>query len=170
MRPADLRRDRAARWWRNAARGALAALALAGCGGDATGPGAPGPGADPEVTEFVQAMNVHRVTVGCAPLAWHAGVAGVAEAHSKDMVDRDFFSHTNPDGESPFDRLAAAGVTWSGGAGENIAYGTSDGTVVLGLWLDSPGHRANIENCGYTHHGVGLVSGHWTHLFVTNPN
>ena len=145
-------------------------LALAGCGSDATGPGSVAAGQDPEVVEFVAAMNAHRQTVGCAPLTWHEGVAAVAEAHSADMVERDYFSHTSPDGEDPFERLTAAGIGWSGGAGENIAYGTSDGTTVLGLWLDSPGHRANIENCSYTHHGVGLVSAHWTHVFITNPD
>jgi hypothetical protein len=48
-------------------------------------------------------------------------VAAVAQAHSEDMVDRDVFSHTNPDRASPFDRLTEAGIAYSG-AGENIAY------------------------------------------------
>ncbi len=85
-------------------------------------------------------VNDHRTGTGCGPLTWHAGAAAVALAHSTDMRDRDFFSHTNPDGESPFD-----------------------------MWINSPGHRANIENCSYTHHGVGLIDGIWTHLFLQNP-
>lgn len=170
MRPAHGRRASRENRWRTIGRGAFAAVVLAACGSDATGPGGPVIGTDPEVAEFTEAMNAHRETVGCAPLTWNAAVAAVAEAHSRDMMERGFFSHTNPDGEDPFDRLSAAGISWSGGAGENIAYGTSDGTTVLGLWLNSPGHRANIENCGYTHHGVGLVSGHWTHVFLTNPS
>jgi uncharacterized protein YkwD len=126
--------------------------------------------ASPEVVEFSSQMNDHRQSEGCEALTWHDGVAAVAQGHSQDMVDRGFFSHTNPDGDSPWDRLGDGGVTWSGGAGENIAAGTSDPATVLNLWLNSSGHRANIENCGFTHHGVGLVSGYWTHVFVTNPD
>jgi uncharacterized protein YkwD len=40
------------------------------------------------------------------------------------------------------------------------------GEAVRG-WLRSPGHRQNIETCGYTRHGVGLSAGRWTHVFYT---
>jgi uncharacterized protein YkwD len=146
-------------------------LLAASCGDGITDPGDSGPiAADPEVAAFVSQMNSHRQVAGCGALTWNDGVALVALAHSQDMVNRGFFSHTNPDGDSPWDRLAAGEVTWNGGAGENIAAGTSDATTVLNMWLNSPGHRANIENCEFTHHGVGLASGHWTHVFVTNPD
>ena len=118
-----------------------------------------------EVARFVELMNAHREAEGCPALEWHDGAANVAEAHSADMTARRFFDHMNPDGESPFDRLRAAGVSWRAAA-ENIAYGFSTGSGVLQTWLDSPGHRANIENCRYTHHGVGLVRETWTHVFL----
>lgn len=118
-----------------------------------------------EVETFATLVNQHRVSVGCEPLTWHTGVAQVAQAHSADMVERGFFAHTNPDGQSPFDRMRAAGIDF-GAAAENIAYGYPDAASVLQGWLDSPGHRANIENCGLEQHGVGLVGTHWTHLFA----
>lgn len=124
---------------------------------------------DPEVVEFVSSMNSHRESVECGALAWHEGTADVAQAHSQDMVDRDFFAHTNPDGVNPFQRLSNGGVEWNGSAGENIALTSGGAESALSLWLNSPGHRSNIENCGYTHHGVGLVDGLWTHLFIANP-
>lgn len=49
-------------------------------------------------------------------------IAKVAWAHSKDMIINDFFSHNNLHGESPFDRMKKAGITYSS-AGENIAIG-----------------------------------------------
>ena len=161
---------RLVRWCLGLLLGA-ALLALPGCGSD-DGPTAPGTQLPPppasvpaEVRDFVTLMNQHRVDQGLAPLAWDDRVAAVAQAHSADMVARSFFSHTNPDGASPFDRLAAAGITYSS-AGENIAYGYPTAESVLTAWLNSPGHRSNIENAGYTHHGVGLVGTHWTHLFI----
>jgi len=47
-------------------------------------------------------------------------IAKVARAHSEDMVLNNYFSHTNLQGESPFDRMKKAGISYSS-AGENIA-------------------------------------------------
>jgi uncharacterized protein YkwD len=123
------------------------------------------PELDADVGQFVQMMNTHRMSVGCSPLAWNESVAAVAQSHSQDMVARGFFDHTNPSGKSARDRLEDAGIPWSS-YGENIAAGYNSGAAVLNGWLDSPGHRSNIENCTHTEHGVGLVSGHWTHVFI----
>ncbi|HET9253034.1 MAG TPA: CAP domain-containing protein [Candidatus Eisenbacteria bacterium] len=128
----------------------------------------PSPGSGPtdaEVISFVDRMNEHRVSQGLSPLAWHSGVAAVATAHSQDMENRDFFSHTNPDGDGPGDRLDAAGITYRAW-GENIAWGYATGASVLSAWLASSGHRANIENGYFTHHGVGKVGTIWTHVFL----
>ena len=154
---------------------ALLAFALVlGCGtgptATPTAPGYPADGsspasADPEVVSFVQQMNAHRQSLGLEPLLWYPGVAAVATAHSQDMIDRGFFSHTNPDGESPWDRLQAAGISYSA-AGENIAYGYGTGSSVLSAWLGSPGHKANIEHAAFTHHGVGKAGTYWTHVFL----
>ena len=134
--------------------------------GTPTPPSEPGPGpTDPEVISFVDGMNAHRASIGIAPLIWRSDVAAVATAHSQDMEDRDFFSHTNPDGEDPGERLTEAGIdrrAW----GENIAWGYSTGASVLSAWLASSGHRANIENGYFTHHGVGKVGTIWTHVFI----
>jgi len=122
----------------------------------------------PLIQEFVTLVNAHRQSVGCEALAWHAPAAQVAQEHSEDMVARGYFDHTNPDGQSPFDRLHAAGIFFRL-AGENIAAGYQTAGAVLDGWLNSPGHRANIENCEFTHHGLGLAASHWTHVFLT-PN
>ena len=141
-----------------------------GCSDD--GPAGPGSSDVPagEVTTFVTQLNSHRESVGCEALAWHPATAEVGHIHSQDMQDRGFFSHTNPDGESPWDRLAEGGVTWNGPAGENIAMTSGGAESVLEMWLNSPGHRANIENCSFSHHGVGLSGSYWTHVFITNPD
>jgi len=120
---------------------------------------------DPEVASFVKLMNAHRVSIGLAPLVWDRRAAAVAKAHSQDMLDRDYFSHKSPNGRTTWDRLAARGVTYSR-AGENIAWGQRTGSAVLRSWLRSRGHRENIEQDSYTHHGVGKVGPYWTHVFI----
>jgi len=142
---------------------AMVLASLVACSGD-NGLG-PDSDADPELVLFVELMNDHRESVGCPRLAWNDEVAAVAEAHSVDMVERDFFAHTNPDGDSPFDRLRNAGIAYSSAA-ENIAWGYHTASAVLDGWLNSSGHKANIENCSLTEHGVGLYQSRWTHLFI----
>ncbi len=127
------------------------------------------PRPDPEVLVLVELVNRQRSEVGCRPLAWHEGIASVARAHSLDMQNREFYDHVNPDGESLEHRLIRAGIAYNGVAGENLVIGTVDGRIAFTLWMESPEHRANIENCAFTHHGVGLADGRWTHVFVQRP-
>jgi uncharacterized protein YkwD len=67
--------------------------------------------------------------------------------------------------------MESAGISYQS-AGENIAAGYSTGASVLSGWLGSSGHKANIENANYTHHGVGYVAegNYWTHVFARNPS
>jgi uncharacterized protein YkwD len=125
--------------------------------------------ADPEILVLVELVSRRRSDVGCEPLTWHEGIAAVAVAHSLDMQQRDFYDHVDPDGETLIHRLTRAGIAFNGVAGENLVIGTVDGTIAYTLWIDSAEHRANIENCAFTHHGVGLADGRWTHVFVQRP-
>jgi uncharacterized protein YkwD len=124
---------------------------------------------DPEILVLVELVDRRRSDVGCEPLTWHDGIAAVALAHSIDMQQRDFYDHVDPDGETLMHRLIRAGIAFNGVAGENLVIGTVDGTIAFSLWMDSQEHRANIENCAFTHHGVGLADGRWTHVFVQRP-
>jgi uncharacterized protein YkwD len=147
-----------------------AAVAIGACS-DRTGPPtAPllgGGGADdPRVAAFVELVNAHRQSLGIGALVWDSTAAAVALAHSRDMATRGYFSHTNPEGESPADRLRAAGIRFTV-ASENIAFGFLTADAVFVAWMNSPDHRANIEYAGFTHHGVGRYGTYWTHVFFT---
>lgn len=125
----------------------------------------PPPHLQAEVRELIRLVNYHRAAIDCKPLVWDDAVGRVAQGHSEDMVRRSFFSHINPDGESPFQRLSDAHISYRRAA-ENIAAGQQTARGVLAGWLSSSGHRENIEECRYTHHGVGLDQAHWTHVFI----
>ncbi|KQS73474.1 CAP domain-containing protein [Modestobacter sp. Leaf380] len=129
---------------------------------------APAPAGDPGLEGAVlDLVNSERAAAGCGPVVADTGLAAVARAHSADMRDRGYFSHTTPDGLSPWDRAAAAGV--SGASGENIAKGYGDAASVMAGWMASQGHRDNILDCGNTRLGTGVVQGPggpwWTQLF-----
>jgi uncharacterized protein YkwD len=117
--------------------------------------------------QILALVNQQRAAAGCGAVAPDDGLASVARAFSAEMRDRGFFSHTDPDGLSPFDRGDRAGVTV---LGENIAYGQPDPASVMTAWMNSPGHRANILDCSYTKLGVGVAYGPggpwWTQDFA----
>lgn len=119
----------------------------------------------------LELVNEERAKRSLSPLSWSDELAEVARAHSEDMLKRNFFSHTNPDGKSPFDRMRAYGISYRS-AGENIAAGQKTPEAVVEAWMNSEGHRANILNSSYTKLGVGYVSGngaygtYWTQNFA----
>ncbi|MFC9913485.1 CAP domain-containing protein [Streptomyces sp. NPDC059862] len=119
--------------------------------------------------EVVELTNRERTRAGLPPLTVDPVLTTAAQAHSADMVTRDFYSHTAPDGSQPWDRAAAAGSTRRS-IGENIACGQRSPAEVVTGWMNSPGHRANILKPGFTHIGIGFAGGgragtYWTQLF-----
>ena len=123
--------------------------------------------ADPSAEGQVLALvNAERAAAGCGALVADADLAAVARGHSADMRDRGYFDHVTPEGLDPFDRAARAGLT---ARAENLAYGQPDPSAVMVAWMNSPGHRANILNCGLSRLGVGIAQGAggpwWTQLF-----
>jgi uncharacterized protein YkwD len=159
-----------------------AALVLAACmevpigrapeGGTAGGSAAARPAAGAadgaaSVEEMARLVNAHRRARGCPALAWLQPAADAAQAHSADMARRNYFDHVTPEGQQPWDRLTARGVRYRLMA-ENIAWTPEQSArQTLQGWINSPGHRQNLENCAYTHHGIGLRNAYWTHVFVT---
>ncbi|TXJ78510.1 CAP domain-containing protein [Streptomyces lavendulae] len=136
---------------------------------------APGPTAPPVTVsaqaaaeaEVLKLVNDERAKAGCSALSANSALTGLAEKFSDDMAARGFFSDTDPDGKSPWDRAAAAGV--SGLGAENIARGPADAAAVVKAWMASPEHRANILNCDFHTLGVGVHFGAggpwWTEEF-----
>ncbi|MGP4112390.1 CAP domain-containing protein [Streptomyces sp. 4N509B] len=112
-------------------------------------------------------VNEARAEVGCDPLVLDEDLALLAGEHSRDMAERGYFSHGDPDGLTPWDRALAAGVDYLGG--ENIARGQADAQAVMDAWMNSDGHRANILNCDFRTIGIGVHLGEggpwWTQDF-----
>ncbi|MFJ6794124.1 CAP domain-containing protein [Streptomyces sp. NPDC091268] len=112
-----------------------------------------GDGHSAEEAAVVALVNQARAQAGCGPVRANPPLAALAGAFSKDMAVRGFFDHTDPDGNTPWDRATKAGI--SGLGGENIARGQGDADTVMKAWMNSPGHKANILNCEFRTLGVG---------------
>lgn len=141
-------------------------------------PGTPAPPVPPtqdvldkETATFNQ-VNAERTSRSISALTLHSGLRDVARAHSQDMVNRNFFDHTNPNGQSPGDRVTAAGIGWTSVA-ENIAWNNYPDPVTTAVtgWMGSTGHRANILDNTFTHSAVGIADAgsgkyYFTQLFM----
>lgn len=101
-------------------------------------------------------VNQERAIHDLHLLSWDERLFAAARAHSEDMAENGYFSHTSLDGRSPGDRLLEAGYLWNI-YGENIAYGYPTPESVMNAWMNSPGHRANILNSSFCDLGVGLA-------------
>ncbi|MGC4750403.1 CAP domain-containing protein [Micromonospora sp. DT201] len=102
----------------------------------------------------VHLTNQVRAKAGVPPLKLNELLRQAARSHSTDMARRGFFSHIDPDGGTPFDRMRSHGYAQPGA--ENVAMGQSRPHEVIHAWLNSPGHRANILNPEFSVIGVGL--------------
>jgi uncharacterized protein YkwD len=91
-------------------------------------------------------------------LAWDSQLTQAADAHSRDMVANNFFSHTGSGGSTLSSRVNAAGYLWRS-LGENIAAGQTSINQVVDGWIASEGHCANLLNPSFTEVGLACVSG-----------
>ncbi|WP_236790788.1 CAP domain-containing protein [Amycolatopsis sp. GM8] len=109
--------------------------------------------------QILALVNQQRATAGCGALTEDSRLGTAAQKFSEDMADRDYFSHTTPDGVTFDQRIKAAG--YPSPAAENIAKGSTTAAQTMTLWMNSDGHRRNILNCSYKKLGVGLDKSGW---------
>lgn len=102
-------------------------------------------------------VNQERKKAGLKILKSDKKLQEAARAHAKDMFFQGYFSHYNPKGESPFDRMNKFGITYKA-AGENLAYAPNIDVADTGL-IKSPGHRANILSPDFGKVGIGVIDG-----------
>ena len=104
--------------------------------------------------EVFRLTNLEREKQELPPFSRMLALTNAAELRAKETIER--FSHTRPDGSECFTALDECNVVYRT-AGENIAAGQTTPAEVVRGWMDSPGHRANIENNNFGHLGVGLA-------------
>jgi uncharacterized protein YkwD len=128
---------------------------------------------------IAELINEERRTRGLEPLQRSPGLSTVARNHSRDMYNREFFAHENPDGDWSWNRVADGDVpvcTDSPTTSENIHHGytntyvsspsideryhtknaTNIAKLVVDSFTNSEGHRENMLDKGWDYIGVGV--------------
>ena len=110
-------------------------------------------------------INQHRIEKKLAPLKWSLRLARSARAHSMNMARR-----IVPVGHHGFktrlDRLIKKGRYRM--VGENVAYNfgyAKPASQAFQQWLNSPGHRANLEQARYRLTGISVVRSQRGHYY-----
>jgi uncharacterized protein YkwD len=110
-------------------------------------------------------VNQSRKEHNLPPLALEAKLNKAAQGHASDMLKRNFYSHTSPEGTTIGGRYKqAGGSNWLLTA-ENIAQCPKCAPPATEVylkqlqegWMNSPGHRKNILHQGVTEFGFGIA-------------
>lgn len=129
---------------------------------------APGRTGDNINTDILHYVNLHRKQKGMLPLVMDEAIAAVARKHSEDMA-----KGRTPVGHKGFSsrmKQISRKIGPVGAMAENVAYGYTSGKAVVEGWLESPGHRENMEG-NYRLTGIGVARDkdgklYFTEIFV----
>ena len=120
--------------------------------------------------EILHLINEHRATLSLSPLAFHPTIQESSFQHSTNMANNIVaFGHEG------FSYRANQLVQSLGGsaASENVAMGQRTAEEVVQGWLNSPGHRNNIEG-DFNLTGISVIKNQqgeniFTQLFIKAP-
>ncbi|MDN3492088.1 CAP domain-containing protein [Winogradskyella bathintestinalis] len=116
--------------------------------------------------EIMELINDYRINEGLNPLQNHSTVKAVAYTHTDYMIEVNNVSHDNFYlRQQSLQANASANVV-----SENVAYGFNSASSVVNAWLNSPGHKENIEG-DFTDFEVSAeknAAGKWyfTNMFI----
>lgn len=121
-------------------------------------------------------INAERSTYGLPPLRRDRRLDIAAQMHAQDMLMRNYFDHASPEGELFPDRIRRAGYPENRPGpgcncivfieyGENIALGQPTAERAVAAWMNSPSHRQNILEQGFSDVGYGKAGKYWVQDF-----
>jgi uncharacterized protein YkwD len=117
--------------------------------------------------ELADLINAHRASLGLNSLQVINHISYKSEEHNeymiaKNVVNHDLFAERS---QNIMQVLGAVKVN------ENVAYNFSTPASALNAWLNSPGHKANIEG-DFTHFGISIRENtetgkkYYTNIFI----
>jgi uncharacterized protein YkwD len=124
----------------------------------------------------VELVNQHRASMGLSQLTVSTTLTNASIWKARHMAKYVYMTHNDPAppvARTTGERLLACGYpATSSGWGENIAYGYQTADAVMQGWLNSAGHRANIQDARFRTIGVGSAASstgqlYWAQAFGT---
>lgn len=110
------------------------------------------------IDQLLSATNQQREQNSAGDIQLSGNLNNAAQAKANDMVARNYWSHNTPDGQEPWVFINNAGYKYLK-AGENLAYGFTTSNDAVTGWMNSPSHRENLLDTGFTQVGFGFANG-----------
>jgi len=109
-------------------------------------------------------VNIDRKSKGLKPLKINEVESAIAAQHSRDMASgRTPFGHEGLEARAKKIRKQLGSITM---VGENVASGPMTAKEAVEGWLQSPGHKRNIEG-DFTLTGIGWAKGKKGMIYFT---
>lgn len=109
---------------------------------------------------LVTMTNSARAQAGLKALNTNSQLIFAANMKASDMITKDYWAHTSPDGLTPWYWMKQAGYDYTY-AGENLAVDFSDDSTLFSAWMASASHRANVLDPRYQEIGIAAVFGNF---------
>ena len=118
--------------------------------------------------EVIALVNAERTKKGLLPLEETDSLNKAAATRAKEISA--MFGHVRANGSACFTVLKEFEIP-SKARAENIGGNYRTPEAIVNAWMNSEGHRRNILNPDYTHHGVSLyIDSHgrysWANIFI----
>lgn len=131
------------------------------------------PGSTAIANEIVRETNYQRVSMKLPVFVVSPRLMEAARLHAQQMAQYQRMEHTISAAQYPTlqSRLQAVGYSYATAA-ENVAWNSPSAQAVVGGWMNSAGHRANILNPGLTEIGTAMArsskgESYWIQVFGT---
>lgn len=123
-----------------------------------------------KTNEVLELINLSRAENNLPPLYLNPTLAKVADSKVKDMTNKHYFSHTSPEGVTPWHWFDKNNYFYKY-AGENLAINYDDAQEEHDAWMKSPAHKKNILNTNFNEIGIatskGIIEGKRSYVTVT---
>lgn len=119
--------------------------------------------------QFMELVNNHRATLGLNALILNDELSQIVQDHSDAMASGSVaFGHSGFSTRCTDSRSALGGGNL---CAENVAMGQKTPQAAFTSWMNSSGHKANIEQSRATHTGFGFKKSssgtfYWTQIFI----
>ena len=106
--------------------------------------------------ELIDLTNQVRLENGLSALELNSDLTQAATQKAADMIAKNYWAHTSPDGQTPWYFFKDAGYQYLY-AGENLARDFLDSGSVIEAWLSSPTHKDNLLSNRYQDIGIAVI-------------
>jgi uncharacterized protein YkwD len=108
--------------------------------------------------KVIELVSIERQKKNLAMLSSNEILSKVARDKAKDMIEKNYFAHTSPEGKTPWSWFQKESYDYRY-AGENLAINFTSAEKQMDAWMESETHKKNILSDKFSEIGVAVAAG-----------